>query len=67
MDTGGSFPGVNQIQHKPPARAKKNFELLKLHTYEALHQRRISIGIIAGDKKYFLWYQPKKNKFIHSN
>jgi hypothetical protein len=35
--------------------------------YEALHQRSISIEIIAREKQYFLWYQHKKNKFFHSN
>jgi hypothetical protein len=35
--------------------------------YEVLHQRRISIEVIAGEKQYFLWYQHKQNKFIHSN
>jgi hypothetical protein len=29
-------------------------KLLKLHTYEAMHQRSISIGIITGEKQYFL-------------
>jgi hypothetical protein len=52
---------INQIQHRPSVRAKKKIKLLKLHTYEALHQRRILIEIIAGEKQYFLWYQPKKN------
>jgi hypothetical protein len=28
--------------------SQENIELLKLHMYEALHQRRISIDVIAG-------------------
>jgi hypothetical protein len=35
--------------------------------HEALHQRRISVEIIIGEKQYSLWYQHKKNKFSHSN
>jgi hypothetical protein len=56
---------INETQLKPSARAKKNIELLKLHTYEALHQRYITIEIIVGEKQYFLWYQQKKNNFFH--
>jgi hypothetical protein len=34
--------------------------------YKALHQRTITIEIIAGEKQCSLWYQHGKNKFSHS-
>jgi hypothetical protein len=57
---------TSQARHEPSARAKKNINLIKPYTYEALHQRTITIEIITGEKRYSLWYHHKKNKFCHS-
>jgi hypothetical protein len=43
---------TNQAQHRQSARARKNINLLKLYTYEALHQRTIIKEIITGEKRY---------------
>jgi hypothetical protein len=52
----------SQAQHKPSARAKKTL-IFKLCTYEALHQKTITIEIITGEKIYSYWYQHKKKNF----
>jgi hypothetical protein len=39
---------TSQAQHKPSARAKTKHQNIKgLHTYEALHQRRIKVSNMA--------------------